>query len=188
MEERYLSLSGAADALDISERTAYRWIKSGKLRAYKPGRDYRIPEAALKEAVEASEVHPKGSAPSPLEPSLFKGLEEERRADWKTDVLERVLGTWERQVREKENPYQSRTVAVAALDIQDAVTFNYKPEWDALPYEEKMERHALAKRIDALVLDAFDHFKEAKKAGAAEVEAIQRRREEIRQRTRELSA
>ena len=63
MEERYLSLSGAADALDISERMAYRWIKSGKLRAYKPGRDYRIPEVALKEAVEASEVHQKVQAP-----------------------------------------------------------------------------------------------------------------------------
>ncbi|MBA2712323.1 MAG: helix-turn-helix domain-containing protein [Rubrobacteraceae bacterium] len=76
MEERYLSLSDAADALDISERTAYRWIKLGKLRAYKPGRDYRIPEAALKEAVEASEVHPKAESPSSLEPSLFNGFEE----------------------------------------------------------------------------------------------------------------
>ncbi len=184
----FRDVHGIADELGVDVQTVRRWIQSGRLRAFKPGKEYRVREADLEEFLAAREVRPKGSAPSPLEPSLFKGLEEERRADWKTDVLERVLGTWERQVREKENPYQSRTVAVAALDIQDAVTFNYKPEWDALPYEEKMERHALAKRIDALVLDAFDHFKEAKKAGAAEVEAIQRRREEIRQRTRELSA
>jgi len=79
MEERYLSLSEAAAALDISERTAYRWINSGKLRAYKPGRDYRIPESAIKEAVEESEVRPKASGRSSLEPSLFNGLEDERR-------------------------------------------------------------------------------------------------------------
>jgi excisionase family DNA binding protein len=76
MEERYISLSEAADALDISERTAYRWIKSGKLRAYKPGRDYRIPEWAIKAAIEESEVDPKAGRSS-LEPSLFPGLEDE---------------------------------------------------------------------------------------------------------------
>jgi excisionase family DNA binding protein len=81
MEERYLSLSEAADALDISERTAYRWIKSGKLRAYKPGRDYRIPESAIKEAIEMSEISPKALRRSSLEPSLFNGLEDERRED-----------------------------------------------------------------------------------------------------------
>src|SRR5919107_144189 len=82
MEERYLSLSEAADALDISERTAYRWIKSGKLRAYKPGRDYRIPDSAIKEAIEASEISPKAPRRSLLEPSLFNGVEDEwRRAE-----------------------------------------------------------------------------------------------------------
>jgi excisionase family DNA binding protein len=79
MEERYLSLTEAADALDISERTAYRWIKSGKLRAYKPGRDYRIPESAIKEAIEVSEISPKAPRRSSLEPSLFNGVEDERR-------------------------------------------------------------------------------------------------------------
>jgi excisionase family DNA binding protein len=79
MQERYLSLSESADALDISERTAYRWIKSGKLRAYKPGRDYRIPESAIKEAIEVSEISPKAQRRSSLEPSLFNGVEDERR-------------------------------------------------------------------------------------------------------------
>ena len=123
----------------------------------------------------------KAQAPLPLE-------ESERGVAWMANVLERVLATWERQVREKENHYQSRTIAVAALDIQDAVTFNYKPVWDSLSYREKTERHALAERIDTLVLAAFDHYKQAKKAEADEVEAIRRRREEIRERTREISA
>ena len=78
MEERHLSLSEAARRLDISERTARRWIKSGKLRAYKPGRDYWIPGSAIKEVVEESKVLPKEESRSSLEPRLFNGPEGER--------------------------------------------------------------------------------------------------------------
>ncbi len=109
MEDRYLSLTEARDALGISERTAYRWIKLGKLRAYKPGRDYRIPESAIKEVVEESEVHPKGESRSSLEPSLFNGLEDER--------LLRYLRPWRAFVHglarrwEKEPPQTSSEIA-----------------------------------------------------------------------------
>lgn len=75
MEERHLSLSEAADVLGISERTAYRWIKSGKLRAYKPGRDYRIPESAIRELMERSEAYPKGQSPLPFDqPTVDPGM------------------------------------------------------------------------------------------------------------------
>jgi len=125
MEERYLSLSEAADALDISERTAYRWIKSGKLRAYKPGRDYRIPEAALKEAVEGSEVHPKEESRSSLEPSLFNGLEDERRG-YESHVRERInsLGRaadqWQRFV--DEGLYDLKRLDLETLKVVDAAS------------------------------------------------------------------
>lgn len=75
MDERTLSLSEVAGLMGVSERTIRRWIKAGKLRAYKPGRDYRIPESAVRALVEESEISPKVLAP----PSLFNGLEEERR-------------------------------------------------------------------------------------------------------------
>lgn len=101
MEERYLSLSEAADALDISERTAYRWIKSGKLRAYKPGRDYRIPEGAIREAIERSEVRPK--APASSQPSFNGLLEEERRRT----VLEEIRESY-REEREGVEHYLAR--------------------------------------------------------------------------------
>ena len=78
MEDRNLSLSAVAGSLGVSERTVRRWIKSGKLKAYKPGRDYRIPESALRELVEESEISPKAESSS-LEPSLFNGVEDERR-------------------------------------------------------------------------------------------------------------
>jgi excisionase family DNA binding protein len=181
IEQRY-SIKEVQEILGISERTVHRWIQSGKLKSYKPGRDHQIPVSGIQEMLQRSEVYPKVQSPLPDFDI------QERRFAWMAGVLERVLDTWERQVREKQNHYQSRTIAVAALDVQDAVTFNFKPEWDALPREEKTQRHALAARIDQLVLDAFDHYKQAKKAETEEVEAIQRRREEIRRRTREISA
>ena len=63
MEERYLSLGEACEVLGKSERTLYRWIKSGKLRAYKPGRDYEIPVSAIEEMREKSVVRPKAPTP-----------------------------------------------------------------------------------------------------------------------------
>jgi excisionase family DNA binding protein len=79
MEEQQFSLSEVAERLKISERTARRWIKSGKLRAYKPGRDYRIPEGALQELAEESEVRPKATAPPASQPSLNDELAAEER-------------------------------------------------------------------------------------------------------------
>lgn len=47
-----LSLRDAADALGISEVTARRWVKSGKLKAYQPGRKYLIPASAIEALLE----------------------------------------------------------------------------------------------------------------------------------------
>ena len=66
MEERHLSLSEVAGAMGVSERTVHRWIKSGKLKSYKPGRDHRIPESSLRAFIEESEVvAPKNREPQP---------------------------------------------------------------------------------------------------------------------------
>jgi excisionase family DNA binding protein len=63
-KERRLSLSEAADALGISEITARRWIKSGKLRALHPGRNYQIPESAVEELLDTD---PKEAEPFTLD-------------------------------------------------------------------------------------------------------------------------
>src|SRR5215210_450508 len=106
--EEHLSLAEAAERLGISERTARRWIKSGKLRAYKPGRDYWIPESALAELVEESEVHPKASASS--QPNFNGLLEEERRGaslqSW-IDFVNRLADRWEREIDEREREWQA---------------------------------------------------------------------------------
>jgi excisionase family DNA binding protein len=211
MEERHLSLSEAADALNISERTAYRWIKSGKLRAYKPGRDYWIPESAIKEVVEESVVRPKDRAAPPLEPSLLNGLEEERREypyPWMAGSLERVIDDWRHIVEDpskrgpahtKEAPDYSRAIyrraiatacfdVVASVVLIDRATHASGEEWDRLPENEKRERLQVAKEIDALARQALAQYKASEAAQEAEVLVLERRREEIRQRTAEISA
>jgi excisionase family DNA binding protein len=106
MEDRHLSLSEVAGAMGVSERTVRRWIKSGKLRAYKPGRDYRIPVSAVRTFMEESEIAPKEQRRSSLEPSLLNGLKEERRHAELEQIresyreeregVERYLVRWER--------------------------------------------------------------------------------------------
>lgn len=56
--ERRFSLREAAEALGISEITARRWVKSGKLRARQPGRSYQIPESAVEELLSNSPKEP----------------------------------------------------------------------------------------------------------------------------------
>jgi excisionase family DNA binding protein len=69
---------GIADELGVDVQTVRRWIHSGKLKAFKPGKEYRVREADLEEFLAAREVRPKEVAPL-SQRSLFNGLEEERR-------------------------------------------------------------------------------------------------------------
>lgn len=47
-EAPWFTLEAAAKYLDVSERTLLRWIKSGKIKPSKVGREYRIKPADLK--------------------------------------------------------------------------------------------------------------------------------------------
>ncbi len=62
MDKDWLTLREAADALQISEVSARRWVKSGKLRASQPGMKYIIPRAAVEEL-----LHPKAEVSRPEE-------------------------------------------------------------------------------------------------------------------------
>ncbi len=47
-EVPWFTLEAAAKYLDISERTLLRWIKAGKIKPSKVGREYRIKPSELK--------------------------------------------------------------------------------------------------------------------------------------------
>jgi excisionase family DNA binding protein len=57
-QERFYSLEEVAEQLGVSERTVRRWIKSGVLPAYKPGREYRIRAGELEEFLQSRKVRP----------------------------------------------------------------------------------------------------------------------------------
>jgi len=124
MEERHLSLSEVAELMEVAERTVRRWIKSGRLKAYKPGRDYRIPESAVKEFIERSEAYPKAQAPLPLEDS-----EQRRHAGVEglaniQALVRRRLSRFDREVSDPESTkFKSATLATDWLtDVQNEAT------------------------------------------------------------------
>lgn len=48
LEETYYTIQEIADLLKVSSRTVRNWINEGKLEALRFGREFRIPETALK--------------------------------------------------------------------------------------------------------------------------------------------
>ncbi len=116
-EER-LSLQDAAEALGISEQTARRWVKTGKLKAYKPGLRYLIPASAISELLEG-ESDPK--VPSRLSHAASdKVSDEERRVDSKPPHVTENLGPL--VLRGELTPTIARilkSVAVGELSVEE---------------------------------------------------------------------
>ena len=77
--EEFLSPEEVGERLGVSVYTVRRWIKTGHLRAFKPGKEYRVQASDLEEFIRAREVRPKVPSGSPLEPSFNDVLAEERR-------------------------------------------------------------------------------------------------------------
>jgi excisionase family DNA binding protein len=76
---KFLSPQEVGEQLGVDVQTVRRWIHDGRLRAFKPGKEYRIREADLEEFLAAREVRPKAARRSPFEPSLFNAVGQERQ-------------------------------------------------------------------------------------------------------------
>ncbi len=59
MKNTFYSLEVVARILDIVYMTAYRWVRSGKLKAYKVGKQYRVESDDLRRFIEGSQVEVK---------------------------------------------------------------------------------------------------------------------------------
>ena len=63
VEERFFTVEEVAGSLQVSDQTVRRWVKSGKLAAFKPGKELRIRAGDLEAFLEARRVRPgEGSA------------------------------------------------------------------------------------------------------------------------------
>jgi excisionase family DNA binding protein len=197
MEERYLSLSEAAGALGISERTAHRWIKSGKLRSYKPGRDHKIPQSAIIEAIEELDEERRIQALEHL-PAIFRRCAEE----WRKGL----------QHLEQQEPYWFWVVQAAANDFTDMLyrsdllhKVRELPPEDFTPqfFEDLTEggqKRGTADPELVAAVDLVDAFIEMHDAAEAVFEAIdawedawlvnsqaEQRREQVREMTQRIA-
>jgi excisionase family DNA binding protein len=77
--EEFLSPEEVGERIGVSVYTVRRWVKTGQLRAFKPGKEYRIQKSDLEEFLRAREVRPKAPRRSPSEPSFNDVLVEERQ-------------------------------------------------------------------------------------------------------------
>ena len=60
VEERYFTVEEVAERLKVSHMTVYRWIKTGKLGAYKIGGEFRITERDIERFLQARRFPAKG--------------------------------------------------------------------------------------------------------------------------------
>ncbi len=56
--ERFFTVDEVAARLQVSDQTIRRWVKSGKLAAFKPGKELRIRPRDLERFLEARKVQP----------------------------------------------------------------------------------------------------------------------------------
>lgn len=64
MTEKFYDVPGAAQVLGLKHETMRRWLRSGKVRGLRLGRDWRIPARALNELAHSATNQPSKS-PSP---------------------------------------------------------------------------------------------------------------------------
>lgn len=171
-EQERLSLREAADALGVSEVTARRWVKSGKLKAYQPGRKYLIPRSAIDELLESESG--KVQVPSSQEKLFNNGiLEEERRARWEAAVeeaqrlregargrMEELLASW----RDKRDRHALHGMGQLLQEAYDAET-------ELLHYLEEESTGRV--RLDRVPITEWEEVRKASRFYGALVEMVQ---------------
>jgi excisionase family DNA binding protein len=190
MEERNLSLSEVAGLLGVSERTVRRWIKAGNLRAYKPGRDYRIPASAVRELVEGSEVSPKRISRSALEPSFNDVLRETERhisglRSW-TVLVSRLADRWAGEIARRGQTAEAhrdwaREIDTTATEVIDTASDELEIALGGSTSREAIDLFRALQRLEQVISRTRSWFDEP----PADFEAHKRKREE---RLREFEA
>lgn len=135
-----LKLAEVARRLGISEPTARRYVKSGKLPSIYVGGSYRVRDTDIEEFLRQAQVRPgenlpKAGAPSSTEPSLNDVLEEERRLEDEAEltVLFRGLARRARlivQRSRREGPSAELGEDAAALHAEASALYRLRGRRD----------------------------------------------------------
>jgi excisionase family DNA binding protein len=137
----FRDVHGIADELGVDVQTVRRWIQSGKLRAFKPGKEYRVREADLEEFLADREVRPKAQSRSASEPSFNDVLEQQRILKYLRAPLDEISdkAAWARSILEKTSSFAEPLVDEPG--VTPAVTLNM---WSAHIDVLRRDAHGLA--------------------------------------------
>jgi len=165
----YVKLPEVAHRLGVSEKTARRMVKAGKLPAVFIGNAYRVSEEDLATYLQRVKVEPgKASAP-PSQRSLFNGLEEERREALEIlfdNLRIHITGTAARWIRAAETslPFWSEDAAIAfSIEVNSQAAHLYGFVSEALePALERLFAGTLTLRSEQRKLvQAVEHLNKA---------------------------
>ncbi len=190
----HLKLPEVARRLDVSEKTARRYIKSGALPSVFIGGAYRVSEEDLEAFLQAAKVtpgggSPKGSAPTSRQQS-FNDVLDERRSSRFAEALfataDKCVGT---MTAPSTDPSTAAGMVDALLTLHESVMapMNDDQSLPALTHEEGEEILAVARRLIEAASAGVQRLEEGAEDAGEERDA-KRRREQIREMTRRISA
>jgi excisionase family DNA binding protein len=189
----FRDVHGIADELGVDVQTVRRWIHTGKLKAFKPGKEYRVREADLEEFLAAREVRPKAPRRSLSEPSFNDILEEERRYYgshvWqRINQLDAAAEQWQQFV--DEGLYDLEKLDFELLKVVDRVSLeivlNHGREAAAMKRASTDETRARLEQAERRLIDNTLEFwsrveKELERRKVTNLEAFKAQREEWEQ-------
>ena len=187
-----LKLPEVARRLGVSEKTARRYIKSGKLPSVFIGGTYRVEEEDLEVFLQGARVSPPGKAPRRSSPelSLFNGIEDERRS---SRFAEAIFATADKCVGTMTTPDTDPRTAAGMVDallaLHESVLAPLKDDAvrQALTDEEGDEILSIAERLIEAATTGIQRLEEAAEDAGQEDDA-KRMREQIREMNRRMSA
>jgi len=152
----YVKLPEVARRLDVSEKTARRMVKSGRLPAVFIGGAYRVSEEDLAGYLESSKVDPgKVKAPPSSEQPDFNGLLEEQRRRAEREKLIEVLPGWTRAALENEEFVHRFEAAKGSPERARDLVIRQRKEADSIiaKFRDLKERSAPPAEVEAAKRD-----------------------------------
>jgi transcriptional regulator with XRE-family HTH domain len=147
----------------------------------------RVAEAL---GVEVADFFPKAQRRSSPEPSLLNSLEDERRRSRFAEAVALAAERWGEAVASTDMDDSKRFGIIdAALDLSDLIsgTVRGEEDWEALTYQEQREIVSTMEKLGEVAKLGLHRLQEPTEV-QDQAQRVEERREQIRERTRLISA
>ncbi len=175
----YLKLAEVARKLDVSEKTARRYVKSGEIPSVFIGNKYRVSEDDLQEYIRGAKVHPVGVRPKSPPPRSMDELLSRAGVANRTFTMSLVeIGAAFKGLEYKEAYSLAREIADARAAVK-LVLSQYKgtPEEVALTVQS-MERNMVA-NLSFQAIAEFERGQAAAQGDLARAKRIEKDLKEV---------